>query len=290
MSRNLRQQARGIIFAAFRENLDKRAMKADGKGERNIFSYTSRNHLLDVINNFCNTVKDDIPRNPSELTRRHVRIFLDQKALEGCSQKTLDTYRSDLVKFGKLMGKDLDPGRVPAQVTNVTHRGAGDIISHDDLSKIISYAKSHPSRSGACIQLEKLLGIRVGDMAYGMKIKDDILEIKCKNGKILIRRITSEIKDILSSEQFLSMIHEDGRIITPKDNSINTYLRRVEDKLGIERHSFHSIRRRIAQDQYNYYREMGYTRTEALSKVSVWLNHGEKREKMILKSYIRDAW
>ena len=105
------------------------------------------------------------------------------------------------------MGKDLDPGRVPAQVTNVTHRGAGDIISHDDLSKIIAYAKLHPSKSGACIQLEKLLGIRVGDMAYGMKIKDDFLEIKCKNGKILIRRITSEMKSVLSSDQFLSMMY-----------------------------------------------------------------------------------
>ena len=288
MSRNLRQQARGIIFAAFRENTDKHAMKADGKGERIIFSYTSRNHLLDVINNFCNTVKD-IPRNPPELTSRHVRIFLDQKALEGCSQKTLDTYRSDLIKFGKLMGKDLDPGRVLAQAYRVTHRGAGDMISHDDLSKIIAYTRSHPSRSGACIQLEKLLGIRVGDMAYGMQIDGGYLKIRCKNGKVLFRPITDEVRTLLSSPEFHSMIREDGRIITPKDNSINTYLRRVEDKLGIERHSFHSIRRRIAQDQYNYYRELGYTRTESLSKVSVWLNHGKNREKMLLKSYIRDA-
>ena len=142
---------------------------------------------------------------------------------------------------------------------------------------------------GDCIRLEKLIGIRVSDMAYGITIEADRLCIKSKNGKICYRDITPQISDLLRSESYQKMIVGD-KFVPPKSSSINTYLRRLEDRLGLERHSFHDIRRRIAQDNYDQYRHSGLTREEALSKVSIWLNHGEKREAMLLRSYISNAW
>lgn len=62
------------------------------------------------------------------------------------------------------------------------------------------------------------------------------------------------------------------------------------DKLGLDHHSWHSVRRRIAQDKYDAYRGSGMTRMDALSKVSLWLNHGPNRQKMVKKSYVANIW
>jgi hypothetical protein len=126
-------------------------------------------------------------------------------------------------------------------------------------------------------------------MAYGIRIEADRLCIRSKNGRMAYRSITPEIRGVLNSSEFKKLIHGD-RVIAPKDNSINKYLSRLQDRLGMEKHSFHDIRRRIAQDRYDEFRYMGMGRSEALSAVSSWLNHGSHREAMVLRSYIGNAW
>ena len=86
------------------------------------------------------------------------------------------------------------------------------------------------------------------------------------------------------------MIDSHGRVHAPKDDSLNKYLRRTEDRLGLERHSFHDLRRYVAQEKYDEYRHKGADRTQALNKVGEWLNHGDNRAVMVLESYIRNAW
>ena len=81
-----------------------------------------------------------------------------------------------------------------------------------------------------------------------------------------------------------------GKLIAPKDNSLNKWLNRTQDKLGLERHSWHSVRRRIAQDKYDAFRGSGMTRSEALSQVSLWLNHGPNREQTMKESYVANIW
>ena len=85
--------------------------------------------------------------------------------------------------------------------------------------------------------------------------------------------ITPEIRNILESESCRKLIDGD-RIRFPKDGSINKYLLRTERKLGLEEHSFHDIRRRIAQDKYDEFRTSGMSRSDSLRAVSAWLNHG----------------
>lgn len=86
------------------------------------------------------------------------------------------------------------------------------------------------------------------------------------------------------------MVNEEGKLIAPKDNSLNKWLNRTQDKLGLERHSWHSVRRRIAQDKYDAFRGSGMTRSEALSQVSLWLNHGPNREQTMKESYVANIW
>ena len=139
--------------------------------------------------------------------------------------------------------------------------------------------------------LEKEIGVRVSDIAYGINVdmRHEMLHIRCKNGKWCDRPITPAIREIMTLKHFQdSLVGEKFRPV--KDNSINKQLRRIEDKLGIEQHSFHDLRRRVAQDRYDVLRTSGLSRSECLQAVSVWLNHGKEREKMMLESYIADAW
>lgn len=287
MSKNLRHQLRTEIMSAFSEGIDKHSLKRDGGGETKVFSYGTKFVLLDRVNDFCRTVPAEV-KTIRQLRPEHAQEYLDAKA-KTCTQRTLDEYRSELKKIGLICGVDLSVDRVLADRPADAHRGAASVISREDFAKIIDYAERHPSASGLCIQLERHIGVRVSDLSYGIKIDGDLLRIKCKNGKLLTRLITPEIRSLLQSDIGRKLTQGDT-FIAPKDNSLNKYLSRVEDALGLERHSFHDVRRRIAQDRYDDLRHSGLSRSDALSSVSVWLNHGEKRDWMLLKSYIHDAW
>lgn len=284
---NLRTQLRTAVFTAFTEHTDKRTLRRDEKKGK-VFSYGSKYQLLDRASDFGHFAAGMGIRQISELTPAIATAYLDSKA-KTCTQTTVDEYRSELRKLGALCGVDLACDRVLADRPADQHRGAQSVISKEDFNALLRYAEEHPSGSGVCILLESEIGVRVSDMAYGIQITGDKLHIRCKNGKYLDRPITSRVREIMDSEAFQRLIDGD-KVRAPKDNSINKYILRTERKLGLEEHSFHDLRRRIAQDRYDMLRLSGIGRSDALKAVSLWLNHGEGREKMVLKSYIADAW
>lgn len=287
--KNIRHEMRTEVMRAFSEGADKHSAKRDGRGADKIFSYSTKFVLLDRINDFCRYLPAEV-KSLGQLRPEHAQAYLDAKAKAGCTQHTLDEYRSELKKLGAVCRADLAvERRVLADRPLDEHRGAMSVMPKEDFAKILEYAAEHPSKSGLCIQLERHLGVRVSDLAYGVRITGDVLSIQCKNGKVLTRAITPEIKALLQSETGRSMT-VGNRFVGVKDNSLNKYLNRVEDKLGLERHSFHDVRRRIAQDKYDECRHGGMTRSDSLSVVSLWLNHGDRRDWMILHSYIYNAW
>ena len=78
---NLEQQMRSAVFGAFREGMDKRSAKMQGADlmEKKIYSYASRNQLLDRIHDFVGTMKDDLRqegiRKREELRPEHVEKY-----------------------------------------------------------------------------------------------------------------------------------------------------------------------------------------------------------------------
>ena len=294
MAHNLRHDMRSAVLRNFREGIDKHADRKSEAREEKVYSYTSRNNYLDKINAFCKYAKEqEGVTKTTDLSAQVVARYLDHLGGNGATQKTLDTVRSDLAKVGRLMGIDLRVDRAIA-IQGHEHamdRGATDTISRDDYLKLLEYARSHPSGSGTCILLERELGVRVGDICYGLREKDEnTLLIRCKHGKMLERPITPLVREVMRSSQYRDMVDVSGKFHAPKDSSVNTYLRRTEDKLGLQRHSFHSLRRFCVQEKYDEYRNAGATRTEALGKASAWLNPGEDRERMMMQSYIANAW
>ena len=226
-----------------------------------------------------------------ELTPEAVKRYLDIKAVIGnCTQKTLDDYRHEMKKIGKCMGLDLSCPQVFSWSDPAENRGAKDVMPREDYYKIASYAMENPSKSAACYLLEMQVGVRVSDMAYGVRETDEGLSIRCKNGKICLRPWTPELRRLWQTDALQKMVSTQGKLIAPKDNSLNKWLRRTEDKLDLEHHSWHSVRRRIAQDKYDAYRGSGMTRMDALSKVSLWLNHGPNRQRTMRESYVAMIW
>lgn len=297
MGKNLGNLIRTDIFNAFREGVDKHSIKAQGGGDGVIFSYAQRNQLLDVSKQLSAYIKAEYPevRKPSQLTAYHAEAWLSHKASAGCSQDTLDTYRSALGKLGSVISArervdvDLRCDKVTASPAKHSPRGAQAVISGQDYAKLLDYCKESKSGSAVAVRLERLIGVRVSDMAYGVTIDSKALKIDSKGGKACMRPLTPQIRALLAEPYVRSLI-KGNRLELPKDNSINKFLSRTCDKLGIERHSFHDLRRYCAQEKYDEFRRGGMTRQQALGAVGAWLNHGEHREKLVLESYVANAW
>lgn len=303
MSKNLNHELATIILDAFHEGMDKHAAPREERRGK-IYSYTTRKNLLAFKDNLCEWIKETHPEvyhlPPAKaMTAELAHEFLESKR-GVCSQKTLDMYRSQIAKIGILISKqahrkvDLSVQRVMSiQDVPKTARGADAVPSKADMEKLIGYASTHPSRSGAAILLQRFVGIRVSEMSYRIRIEGNVLKVTGKgNKKYPDMHITSEIAKLLNSEEWQEKILDpDGTFKFPKPASINAYLRRTDDRLKIERHSFHDLRRYHATGYYDSLRRSGVERGEAIKRVNLLLNHGSDRgERMLHESYVKDLW
>ena len=291
MGKNLRHELRTYVMNNFKEGQNKHDIKHEHKEVIGVWSYGTKTDLLNKIDTFSAWCKDE-----KEITRLErvdkelIKQFLEAKSNDGCTDRTVEAYRSALRRIGMIAGEDWGVEKVVSRGRAAADRGAESVISKEDYNKLLDYCRENPSKSSICVLLEREVGVRVGDLAYGVKIDGNELKINSKNGRICTREITPEISHIINSDLFRGMVDDQGRVHAPKDDSLNKYLRRTEDRLGIERHSFHDLRRFMAQEKYDEYRRSGSDRTEALNKVGEWLNHGNKRATMVLESYVAKAW
>ena len=138
--------------------------------------------------------------------------------------------------------------------------------------------------------MQNEFGVRVEEITR-IKLDNISLEkreitFECKGGKNLMRAFSLATKQHL--EKVLEQKHDQKgeRLFSINGSSLNKYLLRTQDTLGMERHSNHDIRRLIAQEKYDSCRNAGLNPKEALSVTSIWLNHVSPRDEMITKSYI----
>lgn len=298
-TRSLTSQINFALSENFTEGMDKHAYKKENREMTNkIYSYTELHNLKDFGKNLSNFFKENDMqiRNVKDIKPEHLQTFLNAKA-ETCTQKTLDTYKSYINKLEEVLNSTYKSCNLDFRNTVVTpvaemqastERGVGAVISRTDLNKILSYAEENRSTSGDAVILQNVLGVRVEELVQ-IKISNinlnnnTILLDNCKGGKDLIRKFPDSVKNIIKENIENS---KTDKLFDIKSSTINRYLNRVEDRLGIDRHSVHDIRRLIAQEHYDAYREEGYSKREALEKTSKWLNHVGPREQMITKSYI----
>lgn len=299
-TRSLTSQINFALSENFTEGMDKYADKKENREMNNkIYSYTELHNLKDFGKNLSNFFKENNIqiRNVKDIKAEHLQTFLNIKA-ETCTQKTIDTYKSYINKLAEVLNTTYKSCTCDfrntvvtpvAQMKASTDRGVGAVISRDDLNKIVNYAAENRCKSGDAIILQSILGVRVEELVQ-IKISNidlnnnTIFLDNCKGGKDLIRAFPSSVKNIIKENMENS---KTNKLFDIKSSTINRYLNRVEDRLGIDRHSTHDIRRLVAQEKYDYYRKEGYSKEEALKITSKWLNHVGPRQQMITKSYIQ---
>lgn len=302
MSRSLKNQLTFAINQNFSEGMDKHSIKAENKEmTEKIFSYSEKHRLCDVMKNFENYLKENGIRvkEVSQIKTEQIQKFLEDRA-SSCTQNTINSYANSFYKIQNVLNatykschlKWREKVIVPNAITKASQsRGVESVIKKVDYNMLKAYAEEHYSQSGACVIMQEEFGVRVEEISRiklaNIDLEKQEVTFQCKGGKPLNRQFSDEMKDYI--QKVIEQKHDANgeRLFSIDGSSINKYLLRTEDKLGIERHSNHDIRRLIAQEYYDSIREQGYTPKEALSGTSKWLNHIGPRNELMLNSYIR---
>ncbi|MFR5267387.1 tyrosine-type recombinase/integrase, partial [Clostridium sp.] len=286
----------------FTERVDKRAFKkANGGGMGSkIFSYGEKYRLKQLAKSFQIYAKKNNlnVKLVKEIKAEYIQGFLEGAKERGCTQNTINSYANSLFKIQNTLNSTYNLNlkwreeiAIPqVEKKSSSTRGVDSVISREDYNKILNYAEENMSQSGLALQMQNWLGVRVEEIARIKKefisLKDRTITFKnTKGGKVLIRNIPEDKIDFVKSV-IEHNFHED-RLFSIEGKSINKYLNRVQDQLGLERHSNHDIRRLIAQEKYDSFREKGMSIKEAANETGKWLSHGDDRLNMLERSYIK---
>lgn len=305
MGKNIKHQIQQAINNNFAEGIDKHAEKHQDHQSENtqIFSYDEKFRLLDTAKMLQNYIKDNglNIKEIKNITPGLIQQFLNSK-VDTCTQNTINTYSQSLNKIAALCNKNYSSCNltwkqdvvVPNALTQKSQlKGVANQMPIGDLNKLCEYAKNNYSISGQVILAQRELGIRVNELTTikveNIDLKNNILHLtNCKGGKNLDRELTPGLKKVLDKSIQKTNITR-GRLFPITENTVNTYLRRTEERLGIEgKYSIHNIRSACAQEKYDQLRKT-LSSKEAIKVVSVWLNHGENRKALLIESYI-EIW
>ena len=300
--RNLYGQMTYAINKNFTERVDKRAFKeANGKGMGSkIFSYGEKYRLKQLAKSFqIYAKKNNLNVNlVKEIKAEYIQGFLEGAKERGCTQNTINSYANSLFKIQNTLNSTYNLNLkwreeivIPqVEKKSSSTRGVDSVINREDYNKILNYAEENMSQSGLALQMQNWLGVRVEEIA---RIKKEFINLKegtitfknTKGGKKLIRDISANKIDFVKS--IIEHNFHNERLFSIEGKSINKYLNRVQDQLGLERHSNHDIRRLIAQEKYDSFREKGMSIKEAANETGKWLSHGDDRLNMLERSYIK---
>jgi len=296
--KQVRRTIRYILHQQFRPGASKHSAKRAGDKSRLIYSYRTLFAFLDVVNVlFSWLLQQNFPiYSPTDISVEIVILFLDAKATS-CTQTTVDWYRSMLAGLGNrirayycLQSYDLHVPRVYAAKKTSGLRGAAAKMPRTEYNIILGYCREHPSGSAYAVLLEEYLAGRVTDICERMCVFDGMVQMTCKGGKPLFRVITPAMADLLKDPRFAAWRREKGSFSLPRSRTVNQFLRRLEKRLDLPFYSFHAIRRLLAQEHYDELRRIGIERNRALAQTGLWLNHGPKRQQLVLKSYVNNPW
>lgn len=302
IGKNIKHQIQQAINNNFQEHTDKHAYKSQDEQESKIFSYNEKFRLLDTAKMLNNYIKDKFPnvKQIKDITPNIIQEFLNNKA-NTCTQNTINTYSQSLNKIAAICNKNYSScsltwkkdAVIPTAVTQKSQlRGINNQMPVSDLNKVCDYARNNYSVSGQVLLAQRELGIRVNELitikVENIDFKNKVLHLpNCKGNKNLDREITPGLNSILEKNIQERNITS-GRVFPISENAVNTYLRRTEDKLGIEgKYSIHNIRATIAQEHFDKLRESGVSKCDAIKQTSLWLNHGPNRERLLETSYIK---
>ena len=271
----------------------KRTASQEERQEK-IYSYAYKNNLRDLANNFANYMKNEHEdvKMLKDIKEEHVIGFLETKEREGVSSSTLNTYRAEMAKLGRMASNTYNcridmscDDFKPHKVEKIRDKA----MKNDHYEKFLKATEDSSSQSRAAIIVCREFGLRVSEVIKIRQedIKSDKLHIDRSKGG---RSRDIEIRKDSQREALSNLIDKgkgDDKILDIKGDSVNKFLREGMEKLGItdyrdSKTGVHSIRKMYAQERYEEELEKGLSHKEAWGNVSEELGHGRDREDLFL--------
>lgn len=262
-----------------------------------VWSFAERKSLIDVSSQLAVFCKENFgTKQIKDITSSNIQDFLKSKS-EVCNRNSLENYVSRLNKIGVLVNKTFETadvhwrGNIVAPASAVSMEGKiRDVwMTRDDFNIILELGKDSKSSAPIAIELAGIGGFRASELEK-LQVRDcnfdtntiHIHESKCGRSRDI--ELTTEqmdrIKEIINEK---GLIGPNDHIVGIKAESIDRWLNRACSNLELNqyvnaRSGIHSIRKMVADEKYNKYIEEGYSKKEAIDKVSAFLGHGENRK------------
>lgn len=259
-------------------------------------SLTSKSNILDFAHQLTDFIKEDYKvKKVCDITPSMCQAFIDKKAVEGCTEKTLKGYQSLLTKLEKCVNHTFHQ-KVSYQ-TEIKEDLLQDRVSikeyafsDDEMKRILDYKGK--SKCIDVIRFNSYTGCRINSceklLVRDLTVLEDKVYVsihKDKGGRD--RVICIESKDFVTlCKDLRKGKNPNDKVFNVKSDSVNKFLRRRCVALGIKtpdgqtKSGNHSIRKNVAT---NLYRKTG-----SGSTVSQFLGHGKCRPD-IERAYIKDG-
>lgn len=297
ISRNLQYQFLNAIDNAFNGGgHDKHTDKHNGKYLDTVYSFGERSNLVELSAQVGKFIKEKYPdvRKILDIKQDVIQEFINSK-VDTCNKETLGQYVSRIHKLESIVNNTYKGNVIwykdlitPA--SNLSNDKTRDIaMTKEDYNSILNRSYTMESKSNAVIAIE-LAG------RFGMRVTETCKfqprDMNLNNMKIHIheskggrsRDINIKPGDVGYLKKITEGKQLDKNIIGIKEDSVNKYLARAEEAIGIrERYKnadtgIHCIRKMVAQERYDEYRKNGLTKKESMDKVSEYLGHGANRQ------------
>ena len=294
--RNIKYQFLTAINKHFEEGMDKHALKRAGDmdGTR-VFSYADRSGLVDLASSFSNYMKEHHAevREVRAITTDHVQGFLNSKCATA-SQKTLDQYASKFRKLEKLVNDtykscnvDFHSVATPPSEKNGGGKVRTQMLEKKDFQALLSRTTNENLVRG--LLLSYSCGLRASEVC---KLKGSDINTQTNTIHIVDSK-GKRSRDVVIPTQYRqeisAMASIDGRVCPVQHESLQKAFRRELQRVGLAEQypngAFHLCRKAYATQLYQECRGSGMDIQQSLSKVSVALGHGEKRN-ALMREYI----
>ena len=283
MSKSLFYQFNSALDMCFVLHFDKHSDKHNPQSESDhiIKSLSAKSNLKDFAHDFAAFIKSEYGvKQVKEITPDMCQSYIERKAAEGCSLKTIKTYASNLLKLSKCANKafnirtdyavSVDESKIEKTETIKQYS-----FTREEMQKIL--AAPRQCESLAALRLAYDLGLRVGSLSRlevrHINFQDNTLLVyKDKGNRSRVLQMSDETAKLL--RQQIKGKDPQSKVFSVKPSSINTYLRRRCTALNLRtpngemKSGVHSIRKLWAEE---------FAEKNGVAKTMVALGHGEKR-------------
>lgn len=305
MPRNLAYQFKNAIDQSFSGGgFDKHSLKNDGaKPGDHVYSYSERENLIKTSHQVGDFIKENYSnvKYVKDIKSEMIQEFLNSKSY-ACSNSTLGQYRSRINTLQTVINNiyhvksDFTKDLITPVAVSKTEKLRNIAMDTQDLQKILQRAKNMDSKSQASIAIEFAgrFGLRVSECCKLRTIdinldKMELSIIGSKGGRSRVIPIKS--RDVEFLKKIITGKGKWDRICKIKEDSVNKYLVRAEEALGIRGKyrqactGIHCIRKMVAQRIFDEFRAKDFSRKDALNETSQYLGHGKNRDEL-MKEYV----